>query len=165
MALAGVATWGYYLMLEARNEIAKLTRVQILIVPTVMSIAFVGCKYLHWPPWTVSMLMCFSTMFVSFVVRPWIASRIMSVSYSSAIKNSILPNAFGFAPAFALASMVHFGMSEGTPRVLAVLGTFVLAVVPATWYFTLDLSERHAFSDIFSRAVNKVWPARGGGQQ
>lgn len=160
MALAGVATWGYSLLLEAKNRISRITIVQLASIATGMVVAWLGCRHLGWPAWSVTMTMCLFTVGNSVITRPWFASRELGVSIVQLWKTSLLPSLAAFVPAFSIAAVVHALLPAGGARTLAVLFAYLFTAVPLFWLVAFDTSERSAFADIFRRAWGKLFPSQ-----
>jgi O-antigen/teichoic acid export membrane protein len=156
MALAGVMTWGHHLVLEAQNRLGRLTIWLLVSIAASLLLAFVGCKYLAWPAWSVSMIMCLSTMFVSWWLRPWIVAQVLDVRLRQVLMTSVVPMIAAIVPAMALAVATHLALPEGAMRLAAVTLVFMVVMAPLVWFVTFDGSERVAFADIFRRGYSKL---------
>lgn len=156
MAVVGVMTWGHQLALEAENKLGRLTAWLLATIVAFLFLALLGCRYLAWPAWSVSMIMCLSTIVVSWWVRPWIVAQVLQVPLKQLWMTSLVPSMVAFLPAFAIAYAFHMALPAGAWRLAVVFATFIVALVPLAWYLSFNSTERVAFADIFRRGYTKL---------
>lgn len=156
MALAGVMTWGHHLVLEAHNKLGRLTVWLLASIVLSLLVAYVGCHHFGWPAWTVSMIMCLSTLALSWWLRPWIVAQVLDIRLRQVLMTSVVPMIAAIVPAMAVAVATHLALPEGATRLVAVTLVFAGVMAPLVWFVTFDTSERIAFADIFRRGYSKL---------